>query len=110
MTLTQTPTLTDRINTTAADELDELRREIGDQLTVKIRLEVEGDPDAIHGSHLVETPDITPHRVVVTIDPDAQYLPLAIEGSKDGVRWTASLDPVDRKNGRYADYDVEISG
>ena len=109
MTLTPTPTLTNRINTTAADELDEIRREIGDQLTVKIRLESEGDPDVERGTHFVETVDIEPHARTLTIDKGGRSLPLIVEGSKDGVRWTATLDHYDRKNGGYADFDVEIS-
>lgn len=108
MIQTQTAPQIEQVNTTAADERDEIRREISDQLTVKVRLEIEGDPDAIGGTRLVETDDITPHRVVLNIDPTGLYLPLKIEGSTDGLRWTATLHDYTGRDGK-ADFQVEAT-
>ena len=109
MTATQTPTLTDRINTTAADELEAIREEIAAELTVRWIPGYEGDPDVIGGSRTVHEPTLTPTRVVLTIDEDAECLFRKIEGETNGARWIANLDHFDEKNGRYVDYDVELT-
>lgn len=108
MTQTQTEPRIDQINTTAADEHDERRREINDQLTVRWTYESEGDPDVIGGMRITRRAWIDPSSVTLTDLADGNELLFTYDGSKHGVRWTATLDHYDRKNGGYADYDVEV--